>query len=178
MRFTIILMTLTVFLAGIAVAQTETQPAKDPACRLDILVTGMQRQDMLRINTGRKAMMADGQRNTVYGHLKPKPGNIFLEIKVDLAVDPGPLFLETSMIQLDEPTRRSGEARVPVYWVQDAGPEPARADTLTVAHQAGLIFTFEVPIVQVDRLALWIAGLRVATIPEIKDRFRAEGNEQ
>ncbi len=94
---------------------------------------------------------------------------------MDLSADPGPLRLETSTIRLDERASGPASTHVPVYWYLDSGLEPARADSLTIVNRAGLDFTFEVPAARVDSLTLWIAGLRVASVPEIRDRVRREG---
>ena len=75
------------------------------------------------------------------------------------------------MIRLEGSTHEAAAAIVPVYWYLDTGLEPARADSATIRSQAGLDLTFEVPAAMVDGLTLWIAGLRVASVPEIRDRM-------
>ncbi len=172
------LMIVGAFLAGITIAGARAESPAVPGSNLTIIPTGIRQPDVLRINTGKKAMMKDGESHTVYETLKPKEGQIFLEITVDLSVDPGPLLLDTSMIRLDEGKRRAQSAHVPVIWYLDAGLEPARADSLTIVSQAGLDFTFEVPAARADSLTLWIAGLRVASVPEIRDRIRIQETKE
>jgi hypothetical protein len=161
-------------LTGIGLAEAQAAPVKTAESRLTIIPTGIEQPEMIKVNTGRKAQMKDGQVNTVYETWKPKEGNVYLEIKADLSVDPGPLFLETPMIRLEGPSHDTAAAIVPVYWYLDTGLEPARADSVTIRAQAGLDLTFEVPVAMVDGLTLWIGGLRVASVPEIRDRMRRQ----
>ncbi len=178
MRFTIFVMILGVVFAGSAAAQAESKSTRPSATHLTLIATGFEQPDVMRIETGKKAITADGQNNMVYQTVKPKAGHVFVEITVDLAVEPGPLFLHTSMIRLDDPNRPTTASIMPVYWYLDSGSGTTRADTLTIQDKGQLDFTFEVPSARVDNLALWIAGLRVASIPEIKARVRHEGEER
>jgi hypothetical protein len=174
MRCGTFLMIAGIFFAGTAIAQVGTEPKVAPGIQLTIIPTGIRQPELLKINTGKKALMKDGAYSTVYDTVKPKEGRILLEITMDLSVEPGPLFLETSMIRLDERDRRSASFHVPIYWYLDSGPEPARADSITIANQAGLAFTFDVPADHADSLTLWICGLRVGSVPEIRERARRQ----
>jgi hypothetical protein len=178
MRFSIFVLVLGVIFAGAAAAQAESKSNAPSATHLTIIATGIGQPDVMRIETGKKAMTADGQNNMVYRTVKPKADHVFVEIKVDLSVEPGPLFLHTSMIRLDDPNRLSAASLLPVYWYLVSGSGTTRADTLTIQDKGELDFTFEVPSARVDNLALWIAGMRVASIPEIKARVRHEGEER
>ena len=175
MRVRVPLMILGVLLAGFSIARAETPPSTAVASHLTIIPAGIEQVEVVKINTGRKAVMKDGQAYTVYETLKPGEGNLFLEISVDVSVDPGPMFLETSMIRLEEPSRRTAARLVPVYWYLDSSLEPAGSDSLTIRNQARLGLTFETPVEKVDSLTLWIAGLRVAGIPEIRELRPREG---
>ncbi len=178
MRCCTFLMLVGVFLAGSAIVEARAESPAIPGSNLTIIPTGLRYPDVLKINTGKKTMMKDGEYSTVYETLKPKQDQIFVEITVDLSVDPGPLLLDTSMIRLDEGNRRAESTHVPVLWYLDAGLEPAPADSLTIESQAGLDFIFEVPAARVDKLTLWIAGLRVASVPEIRDRIRIQEDKE
>jgi hypothetical protein len=178
MRFCIFLMILGASLAGIPNARAEADPAEAPISRLTILATGIQQPDVRRIDTGKKAMTTDKQFNTVYEIAKPKAGYLFLEITVDLLVQPGPMYLETSMIRLDDPNRPSAAPYVPIYWYLSSDPATTRVESMTIVEKEGLDLTFEVPTEKVDGLALWIGGLRVANIPEIRDRVRRLGERK
>ena len=76
------------------------------------------------------------------------------------------------MIRLEGSTHEAAAAIIPVYWYLDTGLEPARADSATIRSQAGLDLTFEVPAEKADGMTLWIGGLRVASVAEIRERVR------
>lgn len=160
------------FVAGATMASAQPGSPAPLGSQLTIIPTGIHQPEVLKINTGKKAPMKDGQVNTVYETVRPKQGQILLEIAVDLSVEPGPLFLQTSMIHLEEPDPRASRSYVPIHWYVDAGPEPAPTDTLTITSQARLVFTFEVPAASADDLTLCLSGLRVASVPEIRERQR------
>jgi hypothetical protein len=178
MRFSIFVMILGVVFSGTAAAQAESKSPRPSGTHLTIIATGIGQPDVMRIETGKKTMTADGQNNMVYTTVKPKTDHVFVEIKVNLSVEPGPLFLHTSMIRLDDPNRPTTASILPVYWYLDSGSGTTRADTLTIQDKGQLDFTFEVPSARVDNLALWIGGMRVASIPEIKARVLHEGQER
>jgi hypothetical protein len=165
-------------LTGAATVLAEPASNAPLGSQLTIIPTGIHQPDVLKINTGKKAPMKDGQYGAVYTTVKPGKDQILLQLTVDLSVEPGPLFLETSMVHLDERSRRAAPSYVPIHWYLDSGPEPAPADTLTIASQARLVFTFEVPAARADNLTLWISGLRVASVPEIRERIRREGERE
>jgi hypothetical protein len=171
MRSFMTVLIVAALVGSVVVVRAETGSAKAPGSQLTIIPTSIGNPEVIKINTGKKAQMTDGKEYTVYDTVRPKEGNTFVEIKVDMATDPGPLRLDTSMIRLEGSGQGATATYVPVYWYLDSGLEPARADSLTIDSQAGLDFTFEVPTDRMDRLALWIAGLRVASIPEIRDRL-------
>ncbi len=66
MRCCVLLMIVGVSLAGIAIAQADTKSPEPPGSHLTIIPTGLRQPDVLRINTGKKAMMKDGEYSTVY----------------------------------------------------------------------------------------------------------------
>lgn len=174
MRFTMTILLAAAVLGFAVAAQAEAGSSKAPASHLTIIPTSIGHPEVIKINTGRKAQMTDGKDYTVYDTVRPKQDHLFVEIKVDMATDPGPLRLDTSMIRLETSGPSAPVTYVPIYWYLDSGLEPARADSLTIVNQAGLDFTFEVPAVDEGRLTLWIAGLRVASIPEVQDRLRQQ----
>ncbi len=174
MRFSASLLSLGLLIAGITIAQAQTAPRKTLAAQLTIIPTTLHQPEVIKVNTGKKVPMRDGQVGTVYDTWKPAEGSVYLEIGADLSVEPGPFFLDTSLIRLRGPSQDGSASYFPVYWHLDTGLEPARADSVTIQSRAGLDLTFEVPAAKVDDLTLWIAGLRVASVPEIRARTQPE----
>ena len=86
------ILTLTILagliVAGPGLAGAQTAPVKTAEARLTIIPTGIEQPEMIKVNTGRKAQMKDGEVSTVYETWKPKEGNVYVEIKADLSVDP------------------------------------------------------------------------------------------
>ncbi len=157
-------------LAGIAFAQGVGESVDSAGFHMTIIPTGIRQPEVLKVNTGKKTLMKDGEYGAVYETVRPKTDHILLEITADLSVDPGPYFLETSMIRLGERNHPVGDSYVPIHWCLNQGLEPAPIDSTIIASQAGLILTFEVPAARAESLTLWISGLRMGNVAEIRER--------
>jgi hypothetical protein len=148
-------------------------PAGKVERKIEVVPTGVDEPAELRINTGRKARLADGSTNTVYLKKTPGKGMTFLRFKVELAVDGEPLDLRAQDLRLES----GGDApRVyaPVDWFQDLGLVESRGDSLEVADRALLEFTFEVPPEHMEELTLVVASLPMGTVAQIRDRIREQ----
>jgi hypothetical protein len=174
MIFSASLRSLGLLIAGVTIAQAQITPRETLVAHLTIIPTTIRQPEVIKVNTGKKVPMRDGQVSPLYDTWKPAEGSVYLEVGADLSADPGPFFLDTALISLRGPSQDGSASYFPVYWHLDTGLEPARADSVTIRSQASLDFTFEVPTAKVDDLTLWIAGLRVATVPEIRARTQSE----
>lgn len=144
---------------------------------LIVIPTAVQELTGLRINTGKKSLQRDGTVNVVYVMKTAAPGRRLLRFSVDLAVEPGPVVLRAEDIRLDPPESRRGPSCTPFDWFLDRGLEEVRGDSLTVADQAILQFTIEVPAQGADSLVLSVLAQRVGSVAEIRERIRSRGSE-
>ena len=153
-------------LGALLLVSTPVLGGSGEGVELTLVPTRIQQVDQLRINTGRKAVLADGSFNTVYERRLPKKGHVFLEVRFDLAVDGG-----TASVSGRNMVFVGGggvdDRFYPVDWMRDLGLEEERGETLLVEGGSSFEATFEVPADRHSSLTLWVEGVEVGSVPEI-----------
>jgi hypothetical protein len=177
-----------------ASGQTAAASAEQP---LKLIPTALQELNELRVDTGKKAMLRDGTRNSVYVTETPSEGNVYLNFHVDVASAAGPFVLHTREICLKTvgmtgaaaagvdvtkgktaPETPAPFCYTPFDWFLDTGLAEVRADSLTVDGMAVLQFTIEVPRAGFDDLTLFVRSQRIGTVSEIRERVAREGENK
>ena len=138
---------------------------------LTLIPTRVERSEELRINTGKKAVLADGSYNTVYDFKRPKADHVFLEIEMDVSVENGPMVFDAASLRLHGDVNGDRREYHPIDWYRDDGLVEARGDTLNIPGLASIRATFEVPRSEVERLTFSVGGLRVGSVPGIVSRI-------
>jgi len=173
---------LCTFGSGRASPDSDGQP-------LTLIPTAIKELSELRIDSGGKAVLADGEMSDVYVKNLPAEGHVFLNFHVDLATGGGQVLLHKREIRLEAAPSSTSEARVentktesaalpgepmfytPLDWFLDTGKVENHDDSLTVTEKAIVQFTIEVPRIGIDDLTLFIHSQRVGTVGEIRDRI-------
>jgi hypothetical protein len=181
-------------LVGWRVGASGQTPVASEEQPLKLIPTALQELNELRVNTGEKAMLRDGTRNSVYVTKTPSEGNIYLNFHVDVVSAAGPFVLHAREICLKTGgTTEAAAAGVdvtkgktapetpapfcytPFDWFLDTGLAEVHADSLTVNGMAVLQFTIEVPRADRDELTLFVRSQRVGTVSELRARVAREG---
>ena len=167
-------------------ASGETAPALTSR-PLILIATMVQELHELRVNTGQKAVLADGTMSAVYETKIPRDGNTYLNFHVSAASEGGSFVLESQSIRLvgvapaasvprvDGPTGKVVAdavvevAYTPMDWFIDTGLE-VRGDSLTVNDKGIVQFTIEAPRSGLDDLILFVHSQRVGTVKEIREQ--------
>lgn len=174
-------------LLGVAawvLAETSPERTSKP---LILIPTMVQELHELRVNTGERAVLGDGQENAVYVRKIPKYGHTYLNFHVEVASEGGSFVLRSEEIRLETAvgTRAYGPIEVstggkladghvmaytPMDWFIDTGHE-VRGDPLTVNDKADLQFTIEVPREGLADLVLFVHTQRIGSVAEIRERI-------
>lgn len=126
--------------------------------------------DLVCIHTGKQATYRDGSRNVVYSRQKPKAGNVFVAVKLQV-VNEGCDYttLDAKSIRITSPTG-DRDAMYPVAWFDDQDwrgmDEPVR-----VYGKAELELAFEVPARDANRLMLRVQDMAVGPVGKYRDPF-------
>jgi hypothetical protein len=159
---------------------------------LTIIPAVVQELKELRINTGKRAVLNDGTLSDVYVTRVPSEGNTYLNFRVDVASEAGPIVLHSKEIRLEGATAVAASPRpetakgkevpetpaapsyTPFDWFIDTGAAEERGESLTL-DKAIVQFTIEVPRAGLDDLTLFLHFQRVGTVREIRERM-VKGN--
>ena len=152
---------------------------------LTLIPTAIEELSELRIDSGEKAVLADGMMSDVYVMNLPAEGHIYLNFHLDLATGGGQILLHKREIRLEaarvENTKTESAAQpeepvfyTPLDWFLDTGRVEVHGDSLTVKEKAIVQFTIEVPRIGIDDLTLFVRSQRVGTVREIRDRIAGD----
>ncbi len=163
---------MTLIAALLALISVPVAAHEDPPLTgsdLLILPAGVRQYTEYRVNTGRKAVLADGTYNDVYTMKRPASGNVFLSVSLNLATD-GEVRLSTQDIRLVDTTVKGLRTYSPFDWYIDLGLTQERGDVLTFTDKAALDALFEIPVRKLETLVLFIGDQRVGTVAEVTRR--------
>ena len=126
-------------LGALLLVSTPVLGGSGEGVELTLVPTRIQQVDQLRINTGRKAVLAvDGGTASVSGR--------------------NMVFVGSGGVD---------DRFYPVDWMRDLGLEEERGETLLVEGGSSFEATFEVPADRYSSLTLWVEGVEVGSVPEI-----------
>ncbi len=182
MRSVTILSLLIISMVGWGVCASGQTPSTSTQRPLTLIPTALQELKELRIESGKKAVLADGTLSAVYVKHFPAEGNTYLNFHVDVATEAGPFVLNHDGIRLEGPAAKGVTPGIvsytPLDWFLDTGAEELRGDSLTVKDKALLQFTIEVPRANMDDLTLFVHSERIGTVREIRERISEDGGTQ
>jgi hypothetical protein len=182
MRSITVLSLLIISMVGWGVCASGQTPSTSTERPLTLIPTKLQELKELRIESGKKAVLADGTMSAVYVKHFPAEGNIYLNFHVDVATEAGPFVLRHEGIRLEGPLAKGASPEIasytPLDWFLDTGAEELRGDSLTVKDKALVQFTIEVPKASMDDLTLFVHSQRIGTVREIRERITQDGGTQ
>lgn len=156
-------------LAALSTGASATEREAMTEGELVILPAGVAQYTEYRINTQKKAVLRDGTYNDVYVMKKPAAGNVFINVRLDLATE-GEMRLTRDDLRLMDTSTDDVVTILPFDWFLDLGLTEKHGDVLTFMDRAKLEATFEVPIARLGGMVLFVGEHRVGTLSEVMER--------
>lgn len=139
---------------------------------LTVIPAGFDTLSELRINTGRKAVLADSSYNTVYVVKTPRAGDTFAHFDLQIAASDS-VHLGRDDLKLLDGSGKEPVTYHPFDWFQDNGLAPDHRGMVALPEKAELEFTIEAPKDRLDALVLFIGPHRVGTVSEVRSALNA-----
>lgn len=134
---------------------------------LHFIPTEVREVSTVRIDTGKFQKKPNGESEAVYRVERPKEGDVFVQVGLQVADIGDPLTLTKGDFSLENPMQPKATYEV-VDWYREEGSVPQRADSLVVAAKAILDVVFEVPKDDWRGLDLFVSGIRLGPLAQLE----------